>query len=399
MWFEIEWFESENFLKGKISKIEQLSNPIKIASFDLDDTLIKRPKTGEKKWELLHKDVVDKIASLTERGYIIVIFSNQGGMGFGCRRIDISSWKESAEFFVKELMRKSKKYYFAIYVAKNYDLYRKPNIGLWEQMKVDLKSEFKIEKIHISKKSFYVGDAAGRLKPGEFRKKLYPKSTKGDFSDVDRKFALNVGITFMTPEEFFTGKKSKIPFRLSGVDPWDLTLIQSKENFLFIPREKEMIIVVGPPGAGKTEFVEKYILPHKYIYVSQDVCKSKEKCKRIVTDALKNGSSVVIDGTHPDTLSRMAYTSLAKKYGYENIRCIVLNTDIQIAKHLNNVRHVYSGGVIPKVSEIAYIKFKNNFVYPQKSEYFDKIENVNFIFDLTKLKNPLWKKIFMRWSE
>lgn len=43
------------------------------------------------------------------------------------------------------------------------------------------------------KESFYCGDAAGRKGP--------PK----DFSDTDLKFAINVKLPFLTPEEYFLG--------------------------------------------------------------------------------------------------------------------------------------------------------------------------------------------------
>lgn len=62
-------------------------------------------------------------------------------------------------------------------------------------------------------KSFYCGDAAGR-KDGKHK----------DFSDSDlynilyvRKFALNVGLEFKTPENLFLGDEKKIT--VSGFNP------------------------------------------------------------------------------------------------------------------------------------------------------------------------------------
>lgn len=55
--------------------------------------------------------------------------------------------------------------------------YRKPNIGMYTM----IKSYFDCD-------TYYVGDAAGR---------------SGDFSDSDKKFAINSDIPFAVPEEYF----------------------------------------------------------------------------------------------------------------------------------------------------------------------------------------------------
>lgn len=56
------------------------------------------------------------------------------------------------------------------------------------------------------KKSFYCGDAAGR-KDGK----------KKDFSDSDLKFALNVGVKFLTPQNLFLGDKKTV--QVQGFNP------------------------------------------------------------------------------------------------------------------------------------------------------------------------------------
>lgn len=398
----MDWSETNSYVKGIINTLDELYDPIRVASFDLDDTLIHRPKkrSGNQKWQLIDSSISEKMADLVEKEFIIIIFTNQGGMGMN-KNFDKLNWRKAVNELVINFTSKIKdnKFYFAIYAAKNYDMYRKPNIGMWEQMKKDLKDEFGLEKIRISKNSFFCGDAAGRSTPGYLKKKLYPSSKNGDFSDTDYKFALNIGIKFITPETFFGRSSPKLPNKLSGIDPREIIKSVSDFEYNFVPRKKEMIIMVGPPGSGKTEFVKKYILPHEYVHINQDTCRTQTKCLRETIKSLEEKKSIVIDNTNPDVPSRMKYTTLAMEYGYKHIRAIIINTDLALAKHLNNTRHIYSEGIIPKISEIVYAIYRKNFSKPQKSENFDKIETIDFIFDIDKLDDPLWKKIFMRWSE
>jgi bifunctional polynucleotide phosphatase/kinase len=402
----MDWIETNSYLKGIVNTLDELPDPTRVAAFDLDDTLIHKPNKGKDgKWKLLDLALVDKIADLVERKYIIVIFTNQGGMSIN-KNFDKPKWRKAVDELIKVLAKgiENHQYYFAIYVSKNYDLYRKPNIGLWEQMKEDLKEEFKLDEkgipLRISKKSFFCGDAAGRTVASQFKRKLYPSSKKGDFSDTDRKFALNIGIDFITPEEFFLEKAPKMSYELTGFNPKLFIENDLKEpTYEFKPRSKELIVMVGAPGSGKSEFVEKYIVPHGYVHINQDTCKTKTKCIKLTVEALEKKKSVVIDNTNPDVISRMTYTSLAQEHGYKHIRCIILNTDVELAKHLNNVRHVYSNGAIRKITDMVYNIFKKNYVKPLETEHFDSIEKVDFEFDPTYLDDPHWKKIFMRWSE
>lgn len=394
------WIETNNYLKGITNNLKKLHDPIRIAAFDLDDTIIHRPKK-DSKWKLLNSGISDQIEQLVNDNYIIVIFTNQGGMSMN-KNFDKIKWRKAMDDLEQILFSKVNKYYLAVYVAKIYDIYRKPNLGLWNQMKSDLREEFSTKKLRISKKSFFVGDAGGRISAGTYKLKMYPSSRKGDFSDVDRKFALNIGIEYLTPEEFYLGESSKESrYVLSGFDPEKFLeeMNESDNNYEFHPRKKEMILMIGAPGSGKSEFAQNYIVPHGYKYINMDTCKTKKKCLSLAEEALEKGKSVVIDNTSPSVLSRMPLTTLAQDYGYKHIRAIIMNTDPDMASHLNNVRHIYSEGIVPKVSPIANSIFKKNYVKPQKSEHFDKIETVDFVFNPEYLEDPVWKKIFMMWSE
>ena len=69
-----------------------------------------------------------------------------------------------------------------------FDVYRKPNIGMFQVVEEVYRSNgFQIDL----GKSVFVGDAAGRMAAQGKRK---------DHSDTDLKFALNVGLKFLTPE-------------------------------------------------------------------------------------------------------------------------------------------------------------------------------------------------------
>lgn len=82
--------------------------------------------------------------------------------------------------------------------------------------------------------------------------------------------------------------------------------------------EKEMVLMVGAPGSGKSTFCVNH-LP-KYVRVNRDTLKTKEKCYKVADEALGQGKSVVIDNTNPKKEDRRYFIDLAKKHGVK-VRC------------------------------------------------------------------------------
>jgi bifunctional polynucleotide phosphatase/kinase len=89
------------------------------------------------------------------------------------------------------------------------------------------------------------------------------------------KFALNVGVEFMTPENLFLGDKTKI--KPTGFDPssipTDGKLFANSNDTSVDFVEKEMVIFCGGPGSGKSTFLHNYM--SKYERINRDTLKTK----------------------------------------------------------------------------------------------------------------------------
>ena len=151
--------------------------------FDIDGTII-TPKSGRKfpidenDWKFLYDNTKEKLQELSKNNTIIFI-SNQAGL----------KTIEKRKLWIKKISRiiNILGINISVFVSFDYDSYRKPLTGFFNKF-------IKYDKT----KTVYCGDACGR---------------KNDFSDSDMKFALNLGIKFITSEELFLEKvvNLKIP--------------------------------------------------------------------------------------------------------------------------------------------------------------------------------------------
>ncbi|XP_065562164.1 uncharacterized protein F21D5.5-like isoform X2 [Artemia franciscana] len=292
----------------------------KIAAFDLDGTIITtmsglRFPRDASDWKILFPEIPKKLKSLISCGFKIVIITNQAGISGG--KYKVGDLKKKMHNILKKLGVPAQ-----IFVATGKTRYRKPSPSIWTIISHELNNNIEVDM----DESFFCGDAAGR--PDHWA----PKKKK-DHSIADRLFALNVGLKFYTPEEYFLGQKS-VQYKMPEFDPRS---VRSTMELLDPPTAKiaadtqEVIVMVGAQGSGKSHFVKKHLIPKGYKWINRDTLKDWKKCVKEMQKGLESGSSVVIDNTSPDKESRAKYISAVG--GRCPVRCFLMNTAVKHAQH------------------------------------------------------------------
>lgn len=234
---------------------------------------------------------------------------------------------------------------FMALVSTKDDIYHKPRIGLWKLLAKYLGKGCVPDR----KRCFYIGDLAGIA--GQ-------KGTKGQTNDADLKFALNLGIDYQTPHEFFLNESIATrksfsfdprTFRRDMADPLPNGLQPSKYS---LGKVNEVVILVGPPCAGKSTLVKTCFSGH--VRVAQAELKSREKCVTACTEALKEGKSVVIDNQNRDKETRAAYVWIAKQFDNVPVRVVYLDVPKQLCSHLNRYRTIKGGDLLPPIAINMY---------------------------------------------
>ena len=323
-----------------------LSGIEKVASFDMDGTLIKTKSgfafaSNKDDWEFLFENTVQKLKELNDQGYTIVIFTNQAGVTKNKLNINDITVKINN-------IRKNFNFDINVFIATDDDYYRKPMTGMWDFFcsQTGIKS--------INDNSFYCGDAAGRV---------YGKNKK-DFSTSDLYFAHNINIKFITPEELFNHpilcKQLEITDNININQYFNNTLPNIEKG-----NDQEMIILVGRPASGKSFFAKKYY--DDYVYVNQDTLKTKAKCKKVVNESVSNGKNIIIDNTNGTKQTRKEFINMANKHNII-VKIYVFDVPLELSKHLNYVRTQILTGKIKLIPKIVYNIYEKKYEEPTDNE-------------------------------
>jgi len=280
-----------------------------VLAFDLDSTLVETKSGGAfaknaSDWQWWHPSVPDVIQAAAGKGFKIVLMSNQLGVSKGHTML------EDVQGRMQQVAVALGVANIQCFFATDNDFYRKPRPGMWAVFACLFNGAVPVD-MAVSK---YIGDAAGRPKS-----KAHPKK---DFSAGDLLFAINLGLAFSTPEEFFLGDP---PCSTAGVEAHPLlssdaaggagggTRTRSCASATTTTTALTMVVLVGAPSAGKSTLCATRFAA--YERVNQDLLKTKKKCLDVARGHLKAGRSVVIDATNKDRDTRRDWVSLAQETG------------------------------------------------------------------------------------
>lgn len=374
---EGEWETIDN---GKllIYTAKQVVAQSKIAAYDLDGTIITTqsghvfPKDCND-WKIAFREVPGKLKQMHNDGYKIVFMTNQAGISRGS--VNVEDIKAKVVRIVNKLGVPVQ-----TFISTGKGIYRKPAPGMWNALVGRKNGGIPVDMAA----SFYCGDAAAR------EANWAPKKKK-DFSSSDRLMALNLGLKFCTPEEHFLQQRPA-PFKLPEFNPSTLDsnipLCEPPDTKL-ISDVKEVVVLVGYPGSGKTFFASTYLVPEGYHHINRDTLGSWQKCISTLEAALTAGKSVVIDNTSPDRLSRQRYISAAHKHGV-SCRCFILKTSMGHAKHNNKFRE-YTDDSHEPISDMVINMYKKKYEEPSQDEGFIAVVKINSI---PKFNDPALDKLY-----
>lgn len=180
--------------------------------------------------------------------------------------------------------------------------------------------------------------------------------------ELDYKFALNCNLNYI-------GEKYAISY------PIDLQKKYQEYNFNLLPKEKDMIILVGYQGSGKSTLANYIKNKYDYFILSIDdyIFKKNILLLSKIENIIQNNNKIIIDYFCLKPI-RKKFIDLGRKYNY-NIRVIILNYDLDIIKHNSYYRF------LKEEREIANIFYDVIFdLTCDKNESVDEILYFNEIF-------------------
>lgn len=311
------------YILNRLTTSSSARNSVKIAGYDLDNTIIQSNNgygnfcETEDDWHVIH-DMQQDITNKRAEGYIIIIFTNQASTKK--RDITLSRISNVATALGNDLL---------VLVATKRNMYRKPNIGMWNVMCSILNCEVTLF--------------------------IY----KGDNDVDDRGFAQNVSNETKIDVDFTLIKNEET----SDKDEKDMSDMSD-----ILTDNERIIIMQGMPASGKSTFATKLrdallAKGQNVVIASNDI--HGKKTLNVAKDALKNGNIVIIDNTHATRTQRAPFIAMGREMNHH-----ILGIHINTPRGICEVRNA---GRVNKVSRIVYNIYVGKFEEMSYDEGFDRI--------------------------
>ena len=278
---------------------------VKVLFADLDHTLITPkgkhvfPKSLDD-WMWKNNAIVPKLKDMYNKGYEIVIVSNQ-------KKMSGDEVKTKATMIYDDLQLPF------VFISGHSDMYyRKPQLGLWEVL---IEYIFKDSNNIDMRSSVFIGD-----------------------SEADLYFARNTNIRFIHTDAFFLGvqdtKFAKIESTEHPLTKWVSNTVHSLPPLS--ASSKHLVVMVGSPASGKSYYSQE-LEKKGFLRINKDTMKTDKVAETAFIAGIKEGRSIVIDNTNPTKETRAKWITAAKKASY-HVSIVWMNFPISVVEYLDNYR-------------------------------------------------------------